>query len=72
MEKEEREKQIQAAGKAIQKQIDKLNKLNCSIDCSYNTIGIFDNSISPIKSKVVHENDYSEQVVFTFNLSPKK
>ncbi len=66
-----REEQIQAIGKAIQKQIDKLKEFNCSIDSSYEVIGIFDNTIEPRHKDMFDGDDCSNQIVFSFNLSVK-
>ena len=66
----EREDEIIKIGKKIQFQINKLKKMNCSIDMRYNTIGIFDNEIDPeIIGKIgdPNETDYGNQIVFDFN-----
>jgi len=68
----DREEEIIKIGKKIQFQINKLKKMNCSIDMRYNTIGIFDNEIDP-KITVMYGDpndiDYGCQIVFDFNTS---
>lgn len=69
-----REENIQKIGKKIQFQINKLKKLNCLVDVSYNTIGIFDGNIEP--TILGYDNglpieDYNEVIVFSFNTSRK-
>jgi len=66
----DREEQIQGIGKKIQFQINKLKKLNCLIDMSHNTIGIFDDNIKPTISHYVAGiamEDYTDVIVFSFN-----
>ena len=66
----EREDEIIKIGKKIQFQINKLKKMNCSIDMRYNTIGIFDNEIKPIETIRYgdpNDIDYGNQIVFDFN-----
>ena len=71
MEEAERELEIHKIGKKIQFQINKLKKMNCSIDMSYNTIGIFDNKIEPIMHKeFIREVDsHQNQIVYSFDTS---
>ena len=66
-----REDEIIKIGKKIQFQINKLKKMNCSIDMSYNTIGIFDNNIEPtMHEEFIHEIDsYQNQIIYSFNTS---
>ena len=49
---------IEKLSKEIQIKIDKLNKINCSIDSGLGGVGVFDNTIDDIPE---------EQCVFTFN-----
>lgn len=66
----ERDEEIQQRGKKIQFQINKLKKLNCSIDSRYNSICIFDNSIDPeiiVRDGDTNYKDYIDQIVFDFN-----
>jgi hypothetical protein len=66
---EERELEIQKIAKRIQKDIDKLKKLNCFVDHSEHSICVFDDNIKPKKGLLGCGDDYSEAVVFTFNCS---
>jgi len=70
----ERDEEIQKIGERIQKQINRLCELNCSIDSAHNTIGIFDDNIEPemheeFKNKAV---SHMNQVVYDFDLSGKR
>jgi len=68
----DREEEIIKIGKKIQFQINKLKKMNCSIDMRYNTIGIFDNEIDPeitIMYGDPDDIDYVCQIVFDFKTS---
>lgn len=70
----DREQKIQSLAKQIQKRIDQLKELNCSIDSSYNTIGVFDDEIEPtlISRYGATDNiDYSEQIVFAFDTAKR-
>ena len=66
-----REEEIQKIGKKIQFQINKLKKLNCSIDMSYHDIGIFDNTIKPImhEESTREVSSHDNQIVFSFDIS---
>lgn len=71
MTEEERENEIKKIGKRIQFQINKLKKLDCSLDMSNGTFGIFDNSISP-EMHEEHVNEiasYDNQKLFHFDTS---
>jgi len=56
-----REEEIQKIGRLIQKKLDRLKELNCSLDTSWHQTGIFDNSI---EVEMIQGN---EQLVFEFN-----
>jgi len=66
-----REEEIQQRSKKIQYQINKLKKLNCSLDLADGVFGIFDNSIAPeMHEEYIREVvSYQPQVVFSFNTS---
>ncbi len=55
--------------KKIQKEIDKLKKLNFSISARYESICVFDNEIKPeINENLIEkEIDYGNQVIFSFD-----
>jgi hypothetical protein len=65
----ERDLEIQKISKRIQKDIDKLKKLQCSVDWAGHTLTVFDDKIIPKKGKLGDGDDYSDAVVFTFNTS---
>jgi len=56
-----RDEEIQKIGKLIQKKLDRLKELNCSLDTSWHQTGIFDNSID------VEMKQGNEQLVFELN-----
>lgn len=62
----DRGEEIQKIGKQIQKKLDRLKELNCSLDSSWHTIGIFDNTID-----MAHSDDASDcpQIVYSFDTS---
>jgi rRNA processing protein Krr1/Pno1 len=63
----DRNTEIRKIAVKIQKEIDKLKKLNCSIDSSYNSISVFDNTIEPIIHKGGDGDDFSKCIVFSFD-----
>lgn len=57
--------------KKIQKEIDKLKKMNFSVSGRYESICVFDNEIIPEKvgsDWAGWEEDYGNQIVFSFDL----
>lgn len=61
--------------KKIQKEIDKLKRLDFSISGRYESICVFDNQIEPEKigsDWSGWEEDYGNQVVFSFDLDHRK
>lgn len=65
----EREDLILKSCKIIQREIKKLNKMNCSIDLSYHELNCYDNTIKPLKGKY-HDGDnqnFETQVKFNFS-----
>lgn len=63
----DRNTEIRKIAIKIQKEIYKLKKLNCSIDSSYNSISVFDNTIKPIVDKTGEGDDFSGCIVFSFD-----
>jgi hypothetical protein len=64
-----RDEEIQKIAKRIQKDINKLKNLNCSIDYSEHSISVFDDNIKPKKGLLGAGDDYQNVVVFSFNTS---
>jgi len=64
-----RDLEILKISKTIQKNIDKLKKLNCSVDHSWHSISVFDNEILPEKGLTGDGDDYNDCIVFSFNTS---
>ena len=63
-----REEKIISISKKIQKEIDKLKLLNCSVSARYENICVFDNTITPEKSGTIEPDiDFGNQVAFSFN-----
>jgi hypothetical protein len=62
----DRDLEIQKIAKRIQKDIDKLKKLNCFIDHSGHRISVFDDNIKPKKGLLGAGDDYSNAEVFYF------
>lgn len=59
----------------IQKEIDKLKKMNFSISQRFESLCVFDNEIEPEKigsDWSGWEEDYGNQVVFSFDLDHRK
>lgn len=65
----DRDLEIQKICKRIQKDIDKLKKLNCFIDHSEHSISVFDDNIKPKKGFIGAGDDYSDVEVFSFRTS---
>jgi hypothetical protein len=61
----DRDLEIQKIAKRIQKDIDKLKKLNVHIDYTYNSLCLFDDDITPIKGASCED----DEIVFTFKTS---
>tara|TARA_R110002020_G_C15740200_1_gene725014 strand:- start:112 stop:300 length:189 start_codon:yes stop_codon:yes gene_type:complete len=57
-----REEEIQKIGRLIQKKLDRLKELDCTLDTSWHQTGIFDNSID-----VIRLGQGNEQLVFELN-----
>jgi hypothetical protein len=68
-EKMDRDLEIQKIGKRIQRDIDKLKKLQCSVDWSNHSLSVFDDKITPKKGAIGDGDDYGDCIVFSFNTS---
>ena len=71
MKVKDRTEHIIQLGKEIQARIDTLKRINCSIDCRYNSICIFDDDIKPeiMEGCGILDEDYANQIVYNFNTS---
>ena len=65
----DRDLEIQKIAKQIQRNIDKLKKMNCFIDHSEHSICIFDDNIRPEKGLLYDGDDYTNTKVFCFKTS---
>lgn len=64
-----RDLEIQKIANRIQKDIDRLKKINCFIDHSGHSICVFDDNIRPEKGLLGDGDDYTNTKVFCFNTS---
>lgn len=67
--KMDRDLEIQKIAKRIQRDIDKLKKIQCSIDWSNHSLSVFDDKITPKKGGIGDGDDYNDCIVFSFNTS---
>lgn len=66
----ERAEIILRSCKTIQRELNRLNKLGCTLDLSYHSLKCFDEKVIPEKMKTSPDGDnldFRNQVVFEFN-----
>ena len=66
-----REEKIEKECIKLQKSIDNLKLLNCSLDLRYNTFAIFDNTIEPDSNGTdwAGDKDHANQIVYSIDTS---
>ena len=65
----DRNKIIQKSCKTIQRELNRLNKMKCTLDLAGHSFTCFDNTIEPKKCKMSPDGDnldFTEQIVFEF------
>ena len=62
-----RDEEIQKIAKLIQKKLDRLKELDCSLDHSWHQTGIFDNTIEVVGG--IDDLQGNEQLIFEFDTS---
>ena len=63
----ERNKIILKSCKIIQRELNKLNKMKCTLDLAGHTFTCFDNTIEAKEFDTDHDLDFKSQVVYEFS-----